>query len=680
MKMDKDTIYQRIQQIADRLHKDQARYTRADLAYELKDIFPNDSLALSKAVWEAYLHFNKHEHIREAFTNNEGNRPLVDEYELLYLIEQQEDQALFSLIQQQLKTSDAALSSLDKQLSDTLDVAIHGLPQNTLAHLMGTKGVSEVQVKAKALLNRYSLLVDNYTDARAQVKTAMVNFVELRAEIGRIYQEYSNKLVDLYGDAIKLVAPDIFDFDRVAFLEVENMLAHVQLEYDQLSEKCTNLIGEIADSFSASLRGAASSYKVANNRNAGLILAGLAMVNHYVDAHEKSTQSRQELETFKQLVRKDVTQIQGDYARLASIYKLLNEVYIPQASIFQKHSAQVLSSELKRLFDALYQAPEVKALAEQRSVLLSEIKTVDYQLTDSQLSIAYYTENINRGEALLTSKEAEYRTALSRKPSKPFFLFNLFTLGQLNKAYNRDFYEWNSACAPVVQAYEKYQVDLKLDREELQQQQQVLQKSSQRQRELKRELAQLREKMLRQVAASDSIKLQMSDHLAAVIQLLRLAKRILESKLDQQHVEVVQIKEAASAKTDLPVERFTQELKAQIASVQPATAMVQGQQQLLQKGVDILAAWQQLHTQEATGKQVDAHYKQELARLQKAFFQEMRGIDKQSDVLLAILKQSNTAQTPAERKAALLALSGEELHLTDEDVSEILNGTKKIIL
>ncbi len=680
MKIDKDTMYQQIRQIADRLHKDKARYTRADLAYELKDMFPNDSLAVSKAVWEAYLHFDKHRHIREVFSNNEGNRPLVDEYELQYLIEQQEDKALFALIQQQLKTSDQALDSLDKQLSDTLDVAVHGLPQLTLSRLMGTKGVSEVQVKAKALLDRYSLLVDSYTDARAQVKTAIVNFVELRAEIGRIYQEYSNKLVDLYGDAIKLVAPDIFDFDRVAFLEVEGMLAHIQLEYDQLSEKCATLIGEIADSFSASLRGAATSYKAANNRNTGLILAGLAMVNHYMDAHEKNTQSRQELETFKQLVRKDAAQIQGDYARLAAIYKLLNEVYIPQATIFQKNSAQVLSNELNGLFDTLYQNPDVKALAEQRSVLLSDIKALDYQLTDSQLSIAYYTDSITRGETMLASKEDEYRSALSRKPSKPFILFNIFTLGQLNKSYNRDFYEWNHTCAPVVRAHEKYQVDLKLDREELQQQQQLLQTNSQRQRELKRTLAQLREEMMKQVTASDTIKLQMSDHLAPIIKLLRLAKSILESKLDERHVEVVQIKEATSPTTDLPVERFTQELKAQITSVQPTTQILLGQQQLLQKGVDVLAAWQQLHAQEAQGKQADAHYKQELQRLQKAFFQEMRGIDKHSDVLLAILKQSNTAQTPAERKAALLALSGEELSLTDEDVSEILRGTKKIIL
>ena len=57
--------------------------------------------------------------------------------------------------------------------------------------------------------------------------------------------------------------------------------------------------------------------------------------------------------------------------------------------------------------------------------------------------------------------------AKAKKPSKPFFLLNWITFGMANKNYYRDFAEWNAVCFPLVREYESYQVDLKLDKEEL---------------------------------------------------------------------------------------------------------------------------------------------------------------------------------------------------------------------
>ena len=46
-----------------------------------------------------------------------------------------------------------------------------------------------------------------------------------------------------------MVSPDLFDFNRIEWLDVDEMLKYVELEYNKLTETCTALMGEISDSF-----------------------------------------------------------------------------------------------------------------------------------------------------------------------------------------------------------------------------------------------------------------------------------------------------------------------------------------------------------------------------------------------------------------------------------------------
>ena len=41
----------------------------------------------------------------------------------------------------------------------------------------------------------------------------------------------------------------MFDFNRIEWLDVDEMLKYVELEYNKLTETCTALMGEISDSF-----------------------------------------------------------------------------------------------------------------------------------------------------------------------------------------------------------------------------------------------------------------------------------------------------------------------------------------------------------------------------------------------------------------------------------------------
>lgn len=92
---------------------------------------------------------------------------------------------------------------------------------------------------------------------------------------------------------------------------------------------------------------------------------------------------------------------------------------------------------------------------------------MDGEINDHLQNIDVYQSLVSDLTQTLDSKGPAYRDALARKPSKPFFLINILTLGHANKTYARNYAEWDAVSYPLVREYESNQVDLKLDKDEL---------------------------------------------------------------------------------------------------------------------------------------------------------------------------------------------------------------------
>lgn len=376
--MDNNRIYQKIYDIASQLLKENAVYTRADLAYELQDFgIKADSFEIGMLVWKAYKYFNDNEAIRHSFYDNEKKDPLVDEYRTDYLIETNDNTSLFPLLQQKLAKGNQALNQLENTVTQTLQEQAVSGSISTLNTLTGTQGIVKVKNEATAVFNLYSELVGNYDDAKHQIQAVTTDFVKLRGQICDTYRQYALVLTDAFGDSIKTVSPELFDFDSIEWLDVHGMLQNVKLDYDKINEKCSTLMSSITDSFAQSLKTASQSYKAAGSKQIGLVLAGLNMVSHYIDAGQKTAELKQDLLTLKNSVKHDVTLIKGDMGRLFVIYKTLNDLYIPQAEAFCRFSKQVLSGEWQQLTQALYADTDIQSLKEERDEALESYKPLN---------------------------------------------------------------------------------------------------------------------------------------------------------------------------------------------------------------------------------------------------------------------------------------------------------------
>ena len=532
------------------------------------------------------------------------------------------------------------------------------------------------------------------------------------------------KLIDIYGDSIKMVSPDLFDFKRIEWLDVDEMLKYVELEYNKLTEKCAALIGEISVSFRTSLQGSLQAYKSLSNGNKslGLAMAGLTMLEHYMGASERANRLKSDLSVFQMSVKHDATRIKADMGRLLVICKTLNDVVIPKANVFLRYGEKLLASDLKATLDALYADETIRPLEEQRKCLLQQMKALDMEMNDHLQNIDVYTSLINDITATLESKQGSYMDAKAKKPSKPFFLVNWITFGMANKNYYRDFTEWNAVCFPLVREYESYQVDLKLDKEELESHREEQTRIKNDYAKLSCELDKVSKEIRSKIVCSDDLKLKMLKHLRDMVAMLKLGREIMESKIDEKLVHTVDIpdyREAAKLPADVEqnlsqftgmladnlhadkdmaknlldgVEAYTkdhkkiegktaQQNKPVEYSEEDLAQLTGAMEQSLQKGIALFDSFAKLKALQLNGKLASVAYDKELKKHADEFKREMAKIDNKSAYLREVFKRINLAGSEEERKHAMELMSDlSGFSLSEQEFTEFINGKKQIEL
>lgn len=712
---DKPAIYDAIRNIAAKLCKDGETYLRADLAYELKQYgIDADSIDVSKLALEAYKYFNNDRNIKQAFVTNDSRSALIDEYKLTDLLDNDKPEDAMELANKELAKTSDTLAALKRDIDRNMSLAVANAASGIMDTVTGTAGVKAVRTEASTLFDRYSKMVGTYHEGEDTVRRNIADFTTLRTDIGTTYQEYAMQLIDIYGDNIKAVAPNLFDFNQVQFLDVDSMLKHTELEYNRISDKCSALIGEISDSFQNSLKSSVAAYRSAGqgNKALGLAMAGLGMLNHYMEAGERANRLRSDLTVFKTSIKHDSTLIKADLGRLLVIYKTLNDVVIPKADIYLRNASRLMSSDIKSITDSLYDNAEIRPLEEQRRQLLAQLKVLDGEINDHLQNIDVYQSLISDITTTLDSKSASYRDAIARKPSKPFFLLNILTFGNANKNYNRNYAEWDAVCYPLVREYENYQVDLKLDKDELAAHQSDLKAKGQEQHLVKQKLDEVNKQIRSKINASNDTQLKMLPHLRTVIAMLRLGREIMETKLDKKLTGTVSIPDFKSTEK-LPVDiennlsLFTSTLADNIhADRGMAEALLNGiddyrgvdekdrkyseeslaqvteaSEQTLQQGMSLLDSALQLKKQQLDGKLARAAYDEEFDKIASDFRKQIKGIDDKSAFVREVMRRANLAKNDDERKQALLMLSDlSGQSLSEQDFKDFINGKIQITL
>ena len=690
-------IIERINEIARKLRSDGETLTRSDLAYELKPLKDGqDSQEITRLVWKAWETFGKTEDIENAFTNNAGNQSLVGMYQASAAIDNSDISTALIIIHKELTESDAALALLSRKVESALSGMEERMGASAVSVLKGTAGVERVKKEAESAFDKYTQMVNAYETARCNVQDTILVFTELRNDVTRLYRQYAMALTDVFGESIKSVSPELFDFNKVEWLDVHGMFKQIELQYTSVSTRCSTLMNEIESSFKTTVQTSFDNYRLLDNKKTGLLLAGINMLGHYMDASSRTAEMSTELMHLRNDMRRDATHIKGDVMRLAKIYRSMNDVSIPQAELFYRYAGRLLEGDTAKIIESLYKTDNSRQLKEEREALLQQLKDLERQISDANSNISYFENNICESEAILGSLQSSYDAAKKSQPQKPMALVNILTLGNANRTYNRDLYEWDCRSGQLVKRYEDLKVDLKLDKEDLKANRDTLTRCVSDYEKVKKMLLRLNHKILGEVKASPEIKRQMIQRLKDVVKLLQLSKSIAETRLDDKDIHVVPVKDlgkfALPEEVEHNIDIMTQLINDQMPVVnendsEDETAVVTSQylseehvcNRTIESAVNVFSQWAKVSALAKEDAKSEEFYAEQLEQLKGEFQNSMQQIDDKSAFLRAVAAKVNTACSDDEIKQGLFSL----LNVSDEEWSEsdwdaFLSGDKEL--
>lgn len=678
-----EAIYKKIKKIAEEANG--GKITRADLAYDLK---MTDSLEISRLAWEAYNHYGKDPLIKSTFVNNDSGSSIVDDYELRQLIAADNKDDYFNTLSKDLKNGENALTVLDNMLKTKMSEAVASEMSSLMSVIMGTRGIENVKNEASQAVQLYGQLVNVYDEAKNGVKEVAHDFVDLRTEILHVYEKYAQMLVDFYGDSIKRVAPSLFDFDAIEYLDTAEMFEKVKLQYDLLSENCSVMMSEISDGFSKSVQIASQSSK-ALGRNGAIAVAAVEAIKHYLDASEKTVRMKSDLEAFKMNIKKDVTNIKSDYTRLATVYKTINDLYIPKADAYFKFSGKLLSAEFEQMVSTLYAKAGVAELVKERDEVMDEIRAVSDQLNDHKNNIIFWNEDMERCQAILINKKDDYDNAKSLRPNKPSVIVNVLTFGSADKKYSQKMFKWKGVYGNLVKEYENAIVDESVAGQEVYYQEEARREAEKKLAQLKTRQKELTDKILKTISVDTEMKRTLAAHLEDILRMLHVGKEILESGLDAKSIKAINIDTYHSNELPEDIKSAVANFKDLVGEVAPNLKEDMkknlekefSEQEIAElkkvynesiKLTDALVSLEALKEQNQVSSEI---YDKELEKIQTQFNSQMADIDAKADVLGNVLKEINIAPDAEARKKALIKLTeGGKIFADEDDFNKFING------
>jgi hypothetical protein len=219
-------IYEAIRKVALSCAKSEDIQTRADLAYELKDmgIACEDDARLSEMVYRAYLHYNRDNDILKSFVTNDGASSIVEQYEVNAHLDEDNLQEALSVIEKDLTLAKDNLQVAERDTESVLRLELLKAAGGLLKELEGTQQLTQIREKSAVLMQNYGKMISSYQTAEKQVKIDIKDFVDLRGAVSFMLQKYAVALVDVFGESIKVIDPNLFDFSKVKWLDVKNTI------------------------------------------------------------------------------------------------------------------------------------------------------------------------------------------------------------------------------------------------------------------------------------------------------------------------------------------------------------------------------------------------------------------------------------------------------------------------
>lgn len=359
--------------------KANATLSRNDLAWQLGVA---DELDFVQGIYKAYKR-TKDNSLMEIRTNDGGSSlidsatPMMQSLDGDYGELGNAASVTSRKMQESLNTASESASQVDKILTGCAEGTA-----NIFDYLKGQGRAKDINNEASQLQDRLRRLVTDYGTLVELIRTLSGDFVMLRNQVEVTYRKFAAILVDVYGERVKQIQPELFDFDSIQFLDAEQMLQGILEGLDNIIGQSETTAKTIGSSFRSTADSVINRFSRSKDTTKSVILGALDAFDHYSTAASMTNELERSYSALRESVAKSVGDIETDILRIGQMGATLNSVFIPHALLLCRYANDLMDEELRKLIDAMYGQPEASKLNERRNELLSDYLALHLSIAD----------------------------------------------------------------------------------------------------------------------------------------------------------------------------------------------------------------------------------------------------------------------------------------------------------
>lgn len=407
-------------------------------------------------VYCAYETSHRNPNIRSAFITNSNNGTVVEDYELDFLVDEENFAEALKIVRDELKSTEVSLKKLNRLLTH---MEKSGVTNDDPEKMNG---------RISARLKEYAELVDAYRSAENDVRSNIEDFTTLCADFMNTFREYEMLLVDIFGKGIKEVWPELFDFKN-RFLNIDKMFKH-NLMYNQITDKCMSLIRVLPGNFSSTISKSISGYRSSEAKGLARKLASdmIEMIKQYEDDPKLkeiiTADTDTGLRNFQDSIKTDIEKIKGDMEKWQTVYvRNLRDVILPNIKRFIDDRQVLLNdeSDLKKIIERIYDDDEISQLNEDRQEILDEIQKNDDDKNDHEQNIDIFSAQEEDIKMSLEYKKEVYKWATKKEEEvmrQPLWLIKTLPFFKKEREQRE---KWEKSGQEFVRTYESLDEELK---------------------------------------------------------------------------------------------------------------------------------------------------------------------------------------------------------------------------
>ncbi len=484
-----------IQKIAIGLSQNKQALLRRELVKQLNDEIPEldlvDGKIVNALVKEAYSQTHSpvvQKALSECFFENTEDKLVYDPNRIsdasLSLNLSSEDVLDLNKFDQKTEIVKGALEYLGKtdaiaEINEAkMDIELLVAEDNF--SLTGRTKVDDTFNYAVKIHDGYSNLINQYRFAQQANMTLIEDFGFLRTELLNFRKEVTHLFSEILGEDVKVSRPDLFDFSRIEYFNIEKFRKNLNLAFDDLGKKLQIFNSDYNQKMSKLKEDGIGHADRAldrlskTKRRRGHITGGqvkgqvaaaalgfafdafLSISETRKNAEETVAQLKHDIELMKLGLKGDAQLIAEDLLRLTKIHSRIKGVLIPAVKKFINEANIIYNLKLKDAYTEMVKGGTIAELSSENRRLAAEKKQLTLEIEDKNQGITICENEILRYKDLISEIQWEYDFVNDIKPDTPISFHNIISFGKAKSNYEKHLSDWERITEPIKTKYRAY--------------------------------------------------------------------------------------------------------------------------------------------------------------------------------------------------------------------------------